>query len=67
MEQEDQGCNPSRHNRKFASGGRTLRPTTGELSWRQNDGYQTGPEIGTKVPEFHLTRPTWQAQSWPGS
>ena len=41
--------------RKFASGGKDITPH----DWRafveaQNDGYQTGPEIGTKVPDFTL-------------
>ncbi len=41
--------------RKFASGGKDITPH----DWKafveaQNDGYQTGPEIGTKVPDFTL-------------
>ena len=41
--------------RKFAAGGKEITPD----DWRafveaQNDGYQTGPEIGTKVPDFSL-------------
>ena len=50
--------------RKFAAGGKDITPD----DWRafveaQNDGYRTGPEIGTKVPDFTLARPTWQEQS----
>ena len=42
--------------RKFAAGGKDITPD----AWRefveaQNDGYQTGPEIGEKVPDFTLT------------
>jgi hypothetical protein len=41
--------------RKFASGGKDITPH----DWKafvdaQNDDYQTGPEIGTKVPDFRL-------------
>jgi hypothetical protein len=41
--------------RKFAAGGKDITPH----DWRafvdaQNDGYRTGPEIGTKVPDFTL-------------
>ena len=50
--------------RKFASGGKDISTR----DWKafveaQNDGYQTVPEIGTKVPDFTLARPTWQEQS----
>ena len=50
--------------RKFAAGGKDITPH----DWRafveaQNDGYRTGPEIGTKVPDFTLARSAWQEQS----
>ena len=49
--------------RKFAAGGKDITPG----AWRefvqaQNDGYQTGPEIGDKVPDFTL--PDQHGESW---
>ena len=41
--------------RKFAAGGSDITPEDwGRFVDAQNDGYQTGPEIGEKVPDFTL-------------
>jgi hypothetical protein len=40
---------------KFRGGGADITPEEwGRFVAAQNDGYRTGPEIGTRVPDFSL-------------
>jgi hypothetical protein len=51
---------------KLGAGGADIRPDEWlQAVEAQNDGFQTGPEIGTKVPQFTLPDQSGRMRSLP--